>query len=55
VVTLTGRLPRRSLLPVTEQLCRRVDGVVAVHQGLDWTEDDTDPWLERSHAYRAGF
>ncbi|WP_329560512.1 CBS domain-containing protein [Kitasatospora sp. NBC_01266] len=30
VVTLTGRVPRRSLVPITEQLCRAVDGVVAV-------------------------
>jgi CBS-domain-containing membrane protein len=53
VVTLTGRLPRRSLIPITEQLCRAVDGVVAVHQQLDWAEDDTDPALEHPRAYRA--
>ncbi|WP_431682641.1 CBS domain-containing protein [Kitasatospora sp. KL5] len=54
VVTVTGRLPRRSLIPIAEQLCRAVDGVVAVHQTLDWAEDDTDVRLERPHAYRAG-
>ncbi|MFJ9773609.1 BON domain-containing protein [Kitasatospora sp. NPDC101157] len=53
VVTLRGRLPRRSLIPITEQLCRAVDGVVAVHATLDWTEDDTDPHLEHPRAYRA--
>jgi len=53
VVTLTGRLPRRSLVPIAEQLCRAVDGVVAVHQTLDWTEDDTDVHLEHPRAYHA--
>ncbi|MFJ9770594.1 CBS domain-containing protein [Kitasatospora sp. NPDC101157] len=53
VVTLNGRLPRRSLIPVTERLCRAVDGVVAVHATLDWTEDDTEPALEHPRAYRA--
>ncbi|MFI6445678.1 CBS domain-containing protein [Kitasatospora sp. NPDC050543] len=54
VVTLTGRLPRRSLIPIVEQLCRAVDGVVAVHQTLDWAEDDTDFPVEHPRAYRAG-
>ncbi|MGW2248705.1 CBS domain-containing protein [Kitasatospora sp. NPDC001660] len=53
VVTLKGRLPRRSLVPITERLCRAVDGVVAVHHTLDWTEDDTSPDLEHPRAYRA--
>ncbi|MER6362831.1 CBS domain-containing protein [Kitasatospora sp. NPDC001527] len=53
IVTLTGRLPRRSQIPVTERLCRAVDGVVAVHRELDWTEDDTEPRLEHPRAYRA--
>ncbi|MEU4119896.1 CBS domain-containing protein [Kitasatospora sp. NPDC028055] len=53
VVTLTGRLPRRSLVPIAERLCRTVDGVVAVHATLDWTEDDTEPALEHPRAYRA--
>ncbi|BFV60645.1 CBS domain-containing protein [Kitasatospora sp. CMC57] len=51
VVTLTGRLLRRSLIPVTEQLCRGVDGVVAVHQSLDWTEDDTGRPIEHPQPY----
>jgi CBS domain-containing protein len=41
VVNLTGKLPYRSLVAITEQLCRSVDGVVAVHQTLGFTEDDT--------------
>ncbi|MEV8099897.1 CBS domain-containing protein [Kitasatospora sp. NPDC085879] len=53
VVTVAGRLPRRSLIPIAEQLCRAVDGVVGVHQTLDWTEDDTELRLEHPHAYRA--
>ncbi|MEV7186387.1 CBS domain-containing protein [Kitasatospora sp. NPDC093102] len=53
VVTLNGRLPRRSLIPIAEQLCRAVDGVVAVHATLDWTEDDTDQPLEHPRACRA--
>lgn len=53
VVTLTGRVPRRSLIPITEQLCRAVDGVVAVHQSLDFADDDTDVPLEHPRAYRA--
>ncbi|BFV60602.1 CBS domain-containing protein [Kitasatospora sp. CMC57] len=54
VVTLTGRLPRKSLVPITEQLCRAVDGVVAVHQTLDFTEDDTHLRLEHPQAYGTG-
>ncbi|MER5642290.1 CBS domain-containing protein [Kitasatospora sp. NPDC002227] len=53
VVTLTGRMPRRSMIPIAEQLCRAVDGVVSVHQTLDWTEDDTDARVEHPHAYGA--
>lgn len=52
VVVLSGRLPRRSLVPIAEQLCRAVDGVVAVHQSLDYTEDDTNVPVEHPHAYR---
>jgi CBS-domain-containing membrane protein len=54
VVTLDGRVPRRSLVPITEQLCRAVDGVVAVHQTLDFLEDDTDVAVEHPRAYHAG-
>ncbi|MEU8925342.1 CBS domain-containing protein [Kitasatospora sp. NPDC048545] len=53
VVTLNGRLPRRSLIPIAERLCRAVDGVVAVHVTLDWAEDDTGPRVEHPRAYRA--
>ncbi|MGW3075772.1 MULTISPECIES: CBS domain-containing protein [unclassified Kitasatospora] len=53
VVTLNGRLRSRSLVPVAERLCRTVDGVVAVHATLDWTEDDTDRSVEHPRAYRA--
>jgi CBS-domain-containing membrane protein len=54
VVTLDGRVPRRSLVPITEQLCRAVDGVVAVHQTLDFLEDDTDVAGEHPRASHAG-
>ncbi|MFD8993579.1 CBS domain-containing protein [Streptomyces abikoensis] len=40
-VTLTGTVETRSLIPVIERLCRTVDGVVAVHQRLTYTSDDT--------------
>ncbi|MCG6493923.1 CBS domain-containing protein [Kitasatospora sp. A2-31] len=53
VVTLQGRLPRRSLIPIAERLCRAVDGVVAVHASLDWAEDDTESRLEHPRAYHA--
>ncbi|GAA1222030.1 hypothetical protein GCM10009665_10310 [Kitasatospora nipponensis] len=46
VVTLTGRVPRKSLIPITEQLCRAVDGVVAVHQTLTRPEDDAQLQVE---------
>jgi CBS domain-containing protein len=46
VVTLTGRIEERSLIPVIERLCRSVDGVVAVHQSLGYTYDDLDSDLE---------
>ncbi|NBM16927.1 CBS domain-containing protein [Streptomyces sp. GC420] len=51
VVTLTGRVPRKSLIAVAERLCRSVDGVVSVHQTLDFTEDDTRIDLERPSAH----
>ncbi|MGW1163438.1 BON domain-containing protein [Streptomyces sp. NPDC002519] len=40
VVTLTGRVEERSLIPVIERLCRSVDGVVAVHQSIGYAHDD---------------
>lgn len=53
VVLLNGRLPRRSMVPLVERLCRSVDGVVAVHRTLDWAEDDTDTALEHPRPYGA--
>ncbi|MFE5587648.1 CBS domain-containing protein [Kitasatospora sp. NPDC056531] len=41
VVTLTGTVERKSLVPVIERLCHAVDGVVAVHQTLHYTSDDS--------------
>ncbi|MFD1662095.1 CBS domain-containing protein [Streptomyces caeni] len=46
VVTLTGRVEQRSLVPVVERLCRSVDGVVAVHQSLGYAYDDLGSDLE---------
>ncbi|MFI8454643.1 CBS domain-containing protein [Kitasatospora sp. NPDC085464] len=41
VVTLTGRVARKSLIPVIEGMCRSLDGVVAVRQSLAFEVDDT--------------
>ncbi|MCX4744773.1 CBS domain-containing protein [Kitasatospora sp. NBC_01287] len=41
VVSLTGRVEQKSLIPIVERLCRSVDGVVAVHNALGHTVDDT--------------
>jgi CBS domain-containing protein len=41
VVTLEGRLERRSEVPVAEAMTRRVDGVVAVVNRLAYRLDDT--------------
>ena len=46
VVTLTGRVQERTLLPVIERLCRSVDGVVAVHQSIGYAYDDLGSDLE---------
>ncbi|SDN08265.1 CBS domain-containing protein [Streptomyces wuyuanensis] len=45
-VTLSGTVPRRSLVPVTVRLCESVDGVVDVTDRLTFTWDDT---LSTSH------
>jgi CBS domain-containing protein len=42
VVTLTGKVEQKSLIPIVERLCASVDGVVAIHQNLDFTFDDTN-------------
>ncbi|MFI1398670.1 CBS domain-containing protein [Streptomyces sp. NPDC020681] len=54
VVTLTGRVPQKSTIAIAEKLCRSVDGVVSVHQILDFTEDDTDLELEQPTATGPG-
>ena len=41
VVTLRGEVRRKTTLPVVLRLCRTVDGVVAVHNQLRYTFDDT--------------
>ncbi|MFH9352275.1 CBS domain-containing protein [Kitasatospora sp. NPDC017646] len=41
VVTLTGTVARKSLIPVIEGMCRSLDGVVAVRQALGFDVDDT--------------
>ncbi|MFI1518633.1 CBS domain-containing protein [Kitasatospora cineracea] len=41
VVTLTGTVERRSLVPLVETMCRSLDGVVEVRQSLAFTRDDT--------------
>ncbi|OLZ69004.1 inosine-5'-monophosphate dehydrogenase [Streptomyces sp. IMTB 2501] len=40
-VTLTGTVEYRSMIPVVEQLCRGVDGVVSVSGNLAHRTDDT--------------
>jgi len=43
VVTMTGQLDHKSLLPLTVGLARRTDGVVDVVSRLSYLHDDTDP------------
>ncbi|WP_406404330.1 CBS domain-containing protein [Streptomyces sp. NBC_00879] len=40
VVTLTGRVRQRSLIPIAMRLCQAVDGVVTVHGVLDSPGDN---------------
>ncbi|MYW49685.1 CBS domain-containing protein [Streptomyces sp. SID161] len=40
-VTLAGTVEYRSLIPVVEQLCRGVDGVVSVSGNLSYKKDDS--------------
>ncbi|MFK0110055.1 CBS domain-containing protein [Streptomyces sp. NPDC091217] len=42
-VDLSGTVEYRSLIPVVEQLCRGVDGVVSVAGHLAWRRDDARP------------
>jgi len=48
VVTLTGRLERKSMIPIAVSLTRRVDGVIDVIDNLTFTEDDTYPRHSRT-------
>ena len=41
VVSLDGKVPRGSLVPVVERLCRGVDGVVGLDSRLVFAEDDS--------------
>lgn len=50
IVTLRGRVPRASLVPIAERLTASVDGVIRVINELDFDEDDS----ARSHRRRAG-
>src|SRR6266545_1674530 len=43
IVTLEGRVERRSLIPIFVDLVRRVDGVVQVRERLGSDLDDRDP------------
>ncbi|MCX5309123.1 MULTISPECIES: CBS domain-containing protein [Streptomyces] len=40
LVTLSGTVSRRSLVPIVLRLCQSVDGVVDVVNRLDYTQDD---------------
>ncbi|MGW2177559.1 CBS domain-containing protein [Streptomyces sp. NPDC001732] len=40
VVTLTGRVDGRADIPVIVGLCRSVDGVVALHESIDYAYDN---------------
>ncbi|MGW4161027.1 CBS domain-containing protein [Streptomyces sp. NPDC004788] len=40
VVTLTGRVEERADVPVIVRLCRSVDGVVTVHESIDYAYDN---------------
>jgi CBS domain-containing protein len=54
VVTLAGRVEERTLIPVIERLCRSVDGVVAVHQSIDYAYDDLGFDLEPPRVHGTG-
>jgi CBS domain-containing protein len=42
IVTLTGELERRSLVPIAVQFAKTVDGVVGVVNEVSYLADDTD-------------
>ncbi|MEV6202910.1 CBS domain-containing protein [Streptomyces sp. NPDC051771] len=47
VVTLTGRVDERADIPVIVRLCRSVDGVVALHESIDYAYDNLALDVER--------
>lgn len=51
VVTLTGTVSRKSLIPIVEGLCQAVDGVVAVHSNLAYALDDEPAGSERPNVH----
>ncbi|MEW2490658.1 CBS domain-containing protein [Streptomyces sp. NPDC048411] len=48
LVTLSGTVPRRSLLPVILRMCQSVDGVVDVIDRLDYERDDLSDGHKRA-------
>lgn len=48
-VTLTGRVQRRSTIPVLVRLCRAVDGVIDVTEDLEYVLDDSSDPAPTSH------
>ncbi|GGL00880.1 hypothetical protein Ppa06_69430 [Planomonospora parontospora subsp. parontospora] len=47
VVTLTGRMDRRSEAEIAARMALRVNGVVDVVDEIHWNEDDTTAWTGR--------
>ncbi|MDF5754351.1 CBS domain-containing protein [Spongiactinospora sp. TRM90649] len=47
VVTLSGRIDRRSEAQIAVRMTRRVNGVIDVVDQLLWTENDTVAWEDR--------
>jgi osmotically-inducible protein OsmY len=45
IVTLSGKLERRSLIPQLADEIRELEGVVAVHSTLGYDLDDTAPTM----------
>ena len=43
-VTISGSVEYRSLIPITERLCRGVDGVVSVSEHIAYRADDSRPY-----------
>ncbi|MEV0489764.1 CBS domain-containing protein [Streptomyces atratus] len=48
LVTLSGTVPRSSLVPVILRMCQSVDGVVEVIDRLDYEEDDLSAGQKRA-------